>query len=293
MNNHKKRNNTLFYTLICGCVLATSFGLVLHKKNMSSLNEENSSIIYEEGEKNGDFHLNYSNIKSKKIGDEFTITATINENATFQSVTFEVSNNEALETIKLTSNSITLKRVKDFEDYITVKVTSDDPFVNAEETCTIRCYNNFTGFVTINTSSISDGTTSYTKLKAICAEDEFILKKGLNYSGKLLCSSTFSYLNGENGYDGNTRVLLEDDTMEDIKSLLEDLFLNTITSFSQDLLETDYNQISFSFVYNNELNFSSQTISKKLTYESYSLNVYLTQYVSQSFLLDKEGIQVI
>lgn len=288
-----KKSNVLFYTLVSGCVIATSLGLILHKKNMLNFNEENSSISYEEGDNTGSIFLNYSKIQSRKIGDEFTLIATINENASFQSVTFEISDSSALEIIKKTSTSITLKRTKDFEDYITITVKSDDPFVNETETCQIRCYNNLTRFVGLFVNKISDSSTDYPSLSRLCDEDEVILKHGLKYDLDIICESTFSYLNGEYGYDGNTQILIEDDTISTLKISLKNLFNNEITSISQDLYETDYNTINFSFTYNNEINFSSNTISKKLVYESASLTINLKQYVAQSFLLNMSGIQVI
>ena len=292
MKNNKK-NNTLFYTLVTGCVLATSFGLILHKKNMLNFNKENSSISGEVGDTTGNLYLNYSKIQSKKIGDEFTIIATINKDATFQSVSFEVSSLDAMEIISKTDTSITLKRIADFEDYVTVTVRSDDPFVNEEETCTIRCYNNLTSFLGLFVKNVSDSSTTYPSLSRLCEEDEVILKSGLTYDMKLICESTFSYLNGEDGYRGNTRVLLEDDILEDLKDVLANFFGNELINISQDLSETDYNNVTFSFKYENSLNFSSNSISKELKYDDCSLTINLKQYVAQSFLLNKEGIQVL
>ena len=76
-------------------------------------------------------------------------------------------------------------------------------------------------------------------------------------------SCGFSYLNGEYGYDGYTQILIEDDTISTLKISLKNLFNNEITSISQDLYETDYNTINFSFTYNNEKGSTSYTIADK------------------------------
>lgn len=278
----KKQN--IIISLVCLTIFSSSLGLLVSKK--STLNSELSS----ENEFEPLFRFEENKIKMRNIGDTYSLKVLINEDATYQTCRFIISDETALQVVSKTSNSITFRRIKDFENYVTVKAISDDPFSTLEDTCYVRCYNNFKSFEYLGVSSIKDGNVSYDSLRKLCDENQVILKQGLTYTCNIVCSTLFSYLNGEDGYSGDTNIFVEDIDMQKLKTSLQSVFNNTITSITQDLSETEYNRVIFTFKYQNTISIVS-SIKKNIAIDDKNLSIELKKYVeTKSFEFDENKV---
>ena len=278
----KKQN--LILSLVSLTIFSSSLGLLISKKT-NSISELSSELEFEPM-----FRFEENKIKMRNIGDTYSLKVLINEDATYQTCRFIISDETVLQIVSKTSNSITFRRIKDFENYVTVKAISDDPFSTLEDTCYVRCYNNFKSFEHLGVSSIKEGNVSYDSLKKLCDENQVILKQGLTYTCNIVCSTLFSYLNGEDGYSGDTNVLIEETDMQTLKTSLQNVFNNTITSITQDLSETDYNRVVFTFKYQNTISMVS-SIKRNISIDDKNLSIELKKYVeTKSFEFDQNKV---
>lgn len=86
-------------------------------------------------------------IRFRNIGDTITVSCTVSpENAINKAVKWSVSDEEKIQIVSSTETSVTLKRLKTFQGYVALTVTSlENPNVTAS--CRIRCYNGFKFFI--------------------------------------------------------------------------------------------------------------------------------------------------
>lgn len=273
-------------------VVSCSIGLIAFKKYFSNGESDSSYSSNETGEQI--FKFEKKDIKMKNVGDTCTLNVVINENATYKTCTFVVGDESSLEIVKKTATSITLKKVKKFEDFIVIKAISNDPFTKLEDECKIRSYNNLNNLFSFGLRDVTDasGQTSYKSLVQICDEDAIILKKGLKYTAGLIIETDFSYLNGETMYEGDTYVYIEDNEMNLLKTSLASVFNNEIISFEQNLYEFEANQVYFSFIYENEISFN-ETTTRTIQVNDKKLDIVFTKYVANTSFSFNENSSVI
>ena len=162
---------------------------------------------------------------------DLILEASVNSNASIKSITFSSSDTSAIEIVKLNNTSVGLKKLKMFHGYVTIIAKSNDPFVDVQASCKIRCYNPIDTIGDLNYSVFSKQGE---KIHGFVSENsnEIIFKTGLHYK----CSIEIYTYFGDTSepYEDGTMVKIEPEAMQIFRvSIQNALGNNTITSFMQ------------------------------------------------------------
>lgn len=227
-------------------VTCAMIGLIPTKNNND--NQDYDMVISTSNE-NNDFNLNATEIKLKDIGDTFILSATLNEDATYKTVTFTSSDEEAIEIIPYGNSSCKLKKLKEFYDYVEITAVSNDPFVDFEATCLVRCYNKLREINgDVYWTAEYDGTAFKCE-----KEDRFYLIQGAKYECEWYISSSFSAVDLDENPDTYTDI--EDQDFEALKQMVQGTWgENELITFTQHC-ENSYNMVEYSFIYEHEISF--------------------------------------
>lgn len=272
----KKNNKALLFIAGLALVIGGAYSV---SQAVDSSN--NNGIILTPGDESSDIALNATSIKMKNVGDTFTLSASVNADATVKSITFTSSDPEAISVTKVNSTSVKLTKLKDFEEFVTITATSDDPFVDLSATCSVRAYNHLT-------SISGDMNVFYTidGIRYSCDTDTFDLKTGITYSVSWAINTIFSkFLDTEKYPSTNTYYLIEEEDMLGLKSTIQEVFgVNTISNFTQNSNDSDVNNITFDLVYSADILDEGETLDKTISYNGLSTTITLNSYVVASDL---------
>lgn len=243
MNKNKLIVLSVSAVSVVTCAL---IGLIPTKNNND--NKDYDMVISTSNE-NNDFNLNATEIKLKDIGDTFILSATLNEDATFKKVIFTSSDEEAISITPYGDSSCRLTKLKDFYDYVEITAVSNDPFVDVEATCLVRCYNKM-----ININGDLSWTAEYNGQTFKSEKDDtFYLIKGAKYECVWPTYSTFSQMYSDDHPD--TYYDIEDQDFEALKQMTQGIWgENEIISFTQ-YFDEGLNMIEYSFIYEHEISF--------------------------------------
>lgn len=239
----RKRHALLFVS----CVLL-GFGVSSIKED-KKVNDDFIMEDYVVTEGNMDIRIRGG--KLKRVGDTTIIEASVNSDATIQSIEFTSSRTDVIQVLYRNEKSATLKKLKQFEGYVYITAKSRDPFVSVSAQCKFRCYNPIVSLGDAGAIAFQGDTRIGTLGSDI---DEFILKRGLTYKGYIDITTYFGDFDEPN--EGGTEVKIEPEAMQEFKNSIQTALgsNNPITSISQD---EDYDgrgttEFCFNFTCNEE-----------------------------------------
>ena len=256
----KKNNKIILGVSIISVLTCGVIGLTPTK----SMKNEQGIIVSKPTESNG-ILLNAAEIKMRNVGDTFILEAVVNEDATYKSVTFTSSDNEAISITKLSDTSCKLTKQKDFTEYVEITAKSDDPFIDLSSSCYIRAFNNLKSLNGDVLWSASKGDVNFE------LEDDykFLLVNGASYDVDWEIQTIFGAL--DNNEYPDTYKNIEEEDLQLIKQDLQEIFGdNTLKNYST-FIDQGRNYIHFEFVYTNDI--FNGLVNKELSFEYRDMDV--------------------
>ncbi len=281
----KEKNKTLIISLCSVLLLGASALLMNLPKENNNRQEDNFSSEGIE-QKPG---LNQKDIKLKNNGDFFTIVANVNSDASIQGVTFESDRTECVTVTRLSENSAKLTRIKEFTGIVTITATSNDPYSNFKETCSVRCYNKLTSFGDTYSYFANDENSVNT-----FETDTIYLNSSYVTSVYINIFSTFGEADAP--YTDGTFTNLEDDDLATIKTQIENAFApNKVLNFKQkNNVNCSNNEVCFDIEYKTDIFGGSNTKSISITCDEQQATLILKKYIPvTSITFDNDSIIVL
>lgn len=272
----KIKSKNLVVTMCSGALILASVLLCSYSKKENPQISDNYTDNYPEM---GDVGLNYKNVKMRKNGDTFVLSATVNEEATIKSVRFASDRPDCVSVTRKTENSATLTRLKQFTGIVKITAVSDDPFVDFKETCDVRCYNEFESF-----NDTYSGFLINNSIDKWFDEDEVILAE--NKTTRVLINITTAFGESDDVYNDGTYTNIEEYDMNIIKEEVTRMFApNKIENFVQkDNPYSSSNRVTFDVFYKTDLFNGQSSVTKSISLDEKKCTLLLKKYIPVSGL---------